>query len=78
MKEAEKEPWVEWLSVPLEHAAAAGDADLVNDLLAAGVDRTAGWKVSPLGTVCLARYVLFCSCLGRESRGGGCLAQERF
>lgn len=30
--------------MPVEHATAAGDVELVNDLLAAGADGKAGWK----------------------------------
>lgn len=36
--------WAKWLRVPLEHAAAAGDGDLVNVLLSAGADGRAGWQ----------------------------------
>lgn len=41
---ATREQWAEWLRAPLEHAAAAGDVDLVNDLLEAGANGQAGWK----------------------------------
>lgn len=36
----------EWLRVPLEHAAARGSLDLVNRLLQAGVNGSAGWRGS--------------------------------
>ena len=36
--------WAEWLRVPLEHAAARGNLDLVNTLLQAGADGSAGWR----------------------------------
>ena len=38
------EQWAEWLRVPLEHAAGKGDGDLVQKLLKAGADGSAGWK----------------------------------
>lgn len=37
-KESTKEQRVEWLRVPLQHAAAAGNVELANDMLAAGAD----------------------------------------
>lgn len=43
-RRATREQWAEWLRVPLEHAAAAGDVALVNDLLEAGANGQAGWK----------------------------------
>ena len=36
--------WAEWLRVPLEHAAGTANADLVDKLLKAGADGSAGWK----------------------------------
>ncbi|CAM9564679.1 unnamed protein product, partial [Sphacelaria rigidula] len=45
-KEATAQQWARWLRVPLEHAAAAGDAKLVNDLLAAGASPKPSWKGS--------------------------------
>ncbi|CAM9792798.1 unnamed protein product [Sphacelaria rigidula] len=45
-KNATKEQWTAWLTVPLEHAAAAGDVALVNELLAAGAKGKAFWKGS--------------------------------
>lgn len=36
--------WAEWLRVPLEHAAASGDFDLVERLLKAGANGSAGWR----------------------------------
>ena len=36
--------WAEWLRVPLEHAAGTGNADLVDKLLKAGADGSAGWE----------------------------------
>ena len=41
---ATPEQWAEWLRVPLEHAAARGNLDLVNILLQAGADGSAGWR----------------------------------
>ena len=38
------EQWEEWLSVPLEHAAARGNICLVNKLLDAGADGGRGWN----------------------------------
>eukprot|EP00752_Nemacystus_decipiens_P014367 g12779.t1 len=38
------EQWAEWLRVPLEHAAARGNLNLVNTLLKAGADGSAGWR----------------------------------
>ncbi|CAB1108018.1 unnamed protein product [Ectocarpus sp. CCAP 1310/34] len=43
-KGATPEQWAEWLRVPLEHAAASGNLDLVNKLLKAGADGEAGWR----------------------------------
>lgn len=37
-QEAHEEQWAEWLRVPLEHAAAEGEVELVKSLLAAGAD----------------------------------------
>ncbi|CBN73782.1 ankyrin repeat protein [Ectocarpus siliculosus] len=41
---ATPQQWKEWLRVPLEHAAARGNLNLVNSLLEAGADGSAGWK----------------------------------
>eukprot|EP00752_Nemacystus_decipiens_P014375 g12786.t1 len=41
---ASSKQWAEWLRVPLEHGAARGDLDLVNTLLQAGADGSAGWR----------------------------------
>ena len=41
---ATPEQWAEWLRVPLEHAAARGNLGLVNTLLQAGADGSAGWR----------------------------------
>lgn len=43
-KGATTKQWKEWLRVPLEHAAASGDFDLVDKLLRAGANGRAGWK----------------------------------
>lgn len=36
--------WAEWLRAPLEHAAAAGDLEVVETLLLAGANGGAGWR----------------------------------
>ena len=41
---ATDEQWAEWLRVPLEHAAADGDAGLFGALIEAGADGSAGWR----------------------------------
>ena len=41
---ATSEQWAEWLRVPLEHAVARGNLDLVDTLLQAGADGSAGWR----------------------------------
>ncbi|CAM9310581.1 unnamed protein product [Ectocarpus sp. 12 AP-2014] len=41
---ATPQQWKEWLRVPLEHAATRGKLNLVNSLLEAGADGSAGWK----------------------------------
>ncbi|CAN0169566.1 unnamed protein product [Pylaiella littoralis] len=41
---ATPEQWAEWLRVPLDHAAAGGNSDLLNVLLEAGANGSAGWK----------------------------------
>eukprot|EP00752_Nemacystus_decipiens_P014386 g12796.t1 len=41
---ATSEQWAEWLRVPLEHAVARGNLGLVNILLKAGADGSAGWR----------------------------------
>lgn len=41
---ATPEQWEEWLRVPLEHAASRGNLDLVNVLLGAGANGSAGWR----------------------------------
>lgn len=40
---ATPEQWGEWLRVPLEHALADGDMDLVTRLIDAGANTSAGW-----------------------------------
>ena len=49
-KNATKEQWAEWLRVPLEHAAAAGDVPLVNDLLTAGASAAVSYTHLTLPT----------------------------
>ena len=41
---ASPEQWKEWLRVPLEHAAARGNLELLNKLLEAGADGSDGWR----------------------------------
>lgn len=41
---ATPQQWAEWLRAPLEHAAAAADLEVVETLLLAGADGSAGWK----------------------------------
>ncbi|CAM9865895.1 unnamed protein product [Ectocarpus sp. 4 AP-2014] len=41
---ATPQQWKEWLRVPLEYAAIRGNLNLVNSLLEAGADGSAGWK----------------------------------
>ncbi|CAM9770409.1 unnamed protein product [Scytosiphon promiscuus] len=41
---ATQEQWAEWLRAPLEHAAAQGNLDLVDKLIQAGADGSAGWR----------------------------------
>ncbi|CAM9758937.1 unnamed protein product, partial [Ectocarpus sp. 8 AP-2014] len=41
---ATAEQWAAWLRLPLEHAAARGNLDLVNILVEAGADGSAGWR----------------------------------
>ena len=41
---ATPEQWAEWLRAPLEHAAARGNLDLVDRLLEAGANGSAGWR----------------------------------
>eukprot|EP00903_Cladosiphon_okamuranus_P012043 g11308.t1 len=41
---ATPQQWGEWLRVPLEHAVARGNLDLVNRLLQAGANGRAGWR----------------------------------
>ncbi|CAM9770479.1 unnamed protein product [Scytosiphon promiscuus] len=41
---ATQEQWAGWLRTPLEHAAAQGNLGLVNKLIEAGADGSAGWK----------------------------------
>ncbi|CAN0293773.1 unnamed protein product, partial [Hapterophycus canaliculatus] len=36
--------WTEWLRAPLEHAAGTGNQDLVDKLLRAGANGSAGWR----------------------------------
>eukprot|EP00752_Nemacystus_decipiens_P006553 g5900.t1 len=42
----ENEDWAEWLRVPLEHAAARGNLQLVDALLGAGANGGGGWRGS--------------------------------
>lgn len=42
-EQAASDQWATWLTGPLEHAAAEGNADMVNDILAAGDDGMTGW-----------------------------------
>ena len=41
---ATSEEWGEWLRVPLEHAAARGNLELINKLLEAGANGSHGWR----------------------------------
>ncbi|CAN0267626.1 unnamed protein product [Ectocarpus sp. 8 AP-2014] len=41
---ATPEQWAQWLRAPLEHAACTGDHGLVEKLLEAGADASAGWR----------------------------------
>ncbi|CAM9728129.1 unnamed protein product [Scytosiphon promiscuus] len=41
---ATPEQWAEWLRIPLEHAARTANYEVVNKLLQAGADGSAGWK----------------------------------
>lgn len=43
-KRATSAQWAEWLRLPLEHAMADGNKDLVSSLLKAGADGSAGWE----------------------------------
>lgn len=43
-KRATPEQWGEWLRAPLEHAAAAGDAELVGKMLRAGANVGGDWR----------------------------------
>ena len=43
-KGATRRQWKEWLRVPLEHAAVQGNHALVDKLLGAGANGSAGWK----------------------------------
>ena len=43
-KFATSEQWAQWLRVPLEYAAAKGNADLFKALTGAGADGSAGWR----------------------------------
>lgn len=43
-QEATPRQWGEWLRAPLEHAAEKGNYDLVEKLLKAGANGSAGWK----------------------------------
>lgn len=43
-KDATTKQWSEWLRVPLEHAAARGDYDLVDRQLKAGANGRDGWR----------------------------------
>ncbi|CAM9517433.1 unnamed protein product [Ectocarpus fasciculatus] len=55
---ATPDQWAEWLRVPLEHAAARGNLDLVNILIEAGADGSAGWRG------CRGRTLLDAAALG--------------
>ena len=55
---ATPEQWAEWLRVPLEHAAARGNLDLVNTLISAGADGSAGYRG------CRGRTLLDAAALG--------------
>ncbi|CAN0364277.1 unnamed protein product [Pylaiella littoralis] len=50
--------WAEWLRAPLEHAAARGNFDLVDRLLKAGANGSAGWRG------CRGRTLLDAAALG--------------
>lgn len=52
------EQWAEWLRAPLEHAAARGNFDLVDRLLKAGANGSAGWRG------CRGRTLLDAAALG--------------
>lgn len=41
---ATPDQWAEWLRAPLEHAAGSADRDLVEKLLKAGANGSAGWR----------------------------------
>ena len=41
---ATQDQWAAWLRAPLEHAAGTGDHELVDRLLKAGADGSAGWR----------------------------------
>lgn len=41
---ATPDQWAKWLRIPLEHAAADGNLDLFNALMAAGADGSAGYR----------------------------------
>lgn len=41
---ATPEQWAEWLRAPLEHAVVSGKFGLVNRLLRAGANGSAGWR----------------------------------
>ena len=55
---ATPEQWAEWLRVPLEHAVARGNLGLVNRLLRAGANGSAGWRG------CRGRTLLDAAALG--------------
>lgn len=55
---ATPEQWAEWLRAPLEHAAARGNFDLVDRLLRAGANGSAGWRG------CRGRTLLDAAALG--------------
>lgn len=55
------EEWAGWLRVPLEHAAARGNLELVDALLGAGGDGAAGWRG------CRGRTLLDAAALGGDA-----------
>ncbi|CAM9433791.1 unnamed protein product [Ectocarpus fasciculatus] len=68
-KGATPEQWAEWLRVPLEHAAASGNLDLLDKLLKAGANGEAGWRG------CGDRTLLDAALLGGNARVMSALLQ---